>query len=314
MASNDKKSNPQKEPKISSNDQIELSAATRLEIRDEVERRVNQRVAEVEGQYKRLAAVAGIAIVAVLGFFGYSSWSELQRQLRESREFKSELTNIVAQAKVSYSDYTNRLAELRAIDDIVTSKDLKSNLGLLETKIQAVDKVLADSQKTLKQLKEAYDFNSTLSGAFNDSRLAFDKLKQIASDTKNPYSEKAKDAVETIILNYSQTYLAVDSGEFRWPEGTDIQKVTIDVVMTEAAKASKVNLPLLINFVWSSPNFTKAQKMNFMMKMVREGKSNTAVVTAGYHVKEEAGLLDLPALSHDQYEAWWEKNKDKYKE
>jgi hypothetical protein len=310
---------------------IELDAEARLAIHEAVENRVEKRVQQLEENYTRQAkvffgavgVVVAIALIA-LAFIGVTTWNDAKekflnstdvaKRTREITELQSESATILTQMQATFSAYTNRLAELKTLDDIVTSRDLKNNLGSLETKLQAVDKVLAESQKTLKHLKEAYDFNSTLTDAFNDSRVAFDRLKQIALDTKTPFAEKAKDAVETIILHHSQSFLTADSGLYRWPEGTDVQKITINDVTTELTKATKVGLPNLVDFVWVSPNFTKAQKMNFMMKIVREGKSNIAVVTAGYHIKEEAGLLELPALSHDQYEAWWEKNKDKYKE
>lgn len=310
---------------------IELDAEARLAIHEAVENRVEKRVQQLEENYTRQAkvffgavgVVVGIALIA-LAFIGVTTWNDAKekflnstdvaRRTREITELQSESATILTQMQATFSAYTNRLAELKTLDDIVTSRDLKNNLGSVETKLQAVDKVLADSQKTLKELKDAYDFNSTLSDAFNDSRVAFDRLKQIASDTKNPFTEKAKYAVETIVMNYSQSYLTASGSQYRWPEGTDVQKTTMNDVMTELKTTSRISLPDLIDFVWLSPNFSKSQKMNFMMKIVREGKSSIAVVTAGYRIKEEAGLLPLPALSHDQYEAWWDKNKDKYKE
>jgi hypothetical protein len=62
--------------------------------------------------------------------------------------------------------------------------------------------------------------------------------------------------------------------------------------------------------------FSPGQRMSFMMKMIRDGRSIKAVVIAGCNVKLEAGLTRLPAFSHAAYEEWWAKNKDtdKYKQ
>lgn len=166
----------------------------------------------------------------------------------------------------------------------------------------------------VERLQAEIDFSSIKIEALNDSRPAFDELRRNAADPKNAFSQQAKDEVDTIILNYSQSTFMDGKNKYPWPTGTDLQKITFNQAEAEYAKASKVNLPYLIQFIWENPNFSKPQKMKLMMRIVQTGKSLTAVVWAGYYVKEEANLLHLPALSHAEYEAWWEKNKDKYKE
>lgn len=290
----------------------ELSATIRLEIRDEVEKRVEMEVARAHRFYKYLAAI----VILAFGVAGYFTFRDVMQKFLSSTDAAAKIQAFntqYSQFQITYSAYTNRLSELNAIDDIVTSETLQTNVSALQVKIRESEKLLSDFTNTVNQENAAIGFYSTLADAINDSRPAFLKLKDIANDPKDRFSSEAQDAVNSIVADFSQLVLAMaDDRSYPWPKGTDIGKITFEQVLAEDKNATRVNEPFLINFVWNNPSFSPRKKMQFYLNVAHSSKSNHAAALAGLYFKQGAGLLDVPPFSEDTYDAWWSTNQTRF--
>ncbi len=322
--------------------QVKLDAEVRLEIRDEVERRVKQRIEDVEDNYAKRAKifigaviVVNAVIIAALAFIGISTWNDAKekflnstdvaKRTKEINDLNNEATNIFSQMNETFSEYTNRLAELRGLDNIVTSEELKAKVSTIDRQIQTVNELAAQSQITIKQVKDASDFYFSLTDARNYRRSGFDNLRKVALDGSNAFSERAKSESKLIAASVTNQVISTQIvssngqitiiGNYVWKNGgteRDVSKVTFAEAKNECMTAETLNASWLLYFIVNNPNYPKAEKMNFVMQEYRESENLFAVFTAESILKSEAKLQDLPPFSYEQIDKWWQENQSKY--
>ena len=178
-----------------------------------------------------------------------------------------------------------------------------------QQKLDALDKVTAEAIATLKTLKEEEEFRGLVMAAQNDDRASYDRLVEISTDKKSRFSAMAADAYRTL-------YEAHSSGMYRsgfqgyWAQGVDPSKLSF-VELQKIYQAAPAGIkPALLEYIWGRIDIPKADRMDFMIDVVKTDSSLTAVEYASRHFMQGAGLENkMNPMALDSLYEWWKKNQ-----
>jgi hypothetical protein len=201
--------------------------------------------------------------------------------------------------------------------------DHLASFGYGDAKVEFVNQKVEEAKKVLKKvekLQAEIDFSSTVIEALNDSRTAFDKLRNIATDPDNPFSDKAKGEVTEIISRLSKGNTGMAWSH--WDEGVDKGTITFEEAKKRFEASSGIDRLNWVSFIGANNRaddrgFTKGRRLQFLLKVICDDESLQNVLYAEYVfrlVAESKEVDSFPPFSHELYKKWWEENQAKYPE
>lgn len=229
-------------------------------------------------------------------------------QLREARNERIDASNTLERAK----EAENAASKALKISELLTKK-----IKLAEEKLQAIDSTLEKAERKLEQIEFLIVFNTTVLKAQNDDRKAFDQLEIWSEDKTFPLSSEARKAWVSILDEHSQP-LKKELPPVPWEEGIDPSKLNLSDLKRYYESITYESItwyfkPSLIKYIYERKDFSKRERMEFLVDVLKNDRSLRAVEYAGRYFRKEAGLKIKP-LGVSKFIDWWEKNKDKIEE
>lgn len=245
---------------------------------------------------------------------------------KASNEVKSVIvTNVVNEFKTDRIRATvSEVASNQANETITTQirpevDKFEKNVG---EELGQITDLTTNAVSTVKRLEGQSEFLSVLLKAINDDRVAFDQLRKWASDVNYPFHDLANSAIG----NYEE------SDAMQLPTVTKADPWLSNIVKSnltfqsykdaykfynEAPERGPEMLPTyrmrikLLSELWDRKDFSKGDKLTFLMDVYEHDRSLKVVSYAGRIVNQEPGCDYFP-LSTTLIIKWWEQNKQNY--
>ncbi len=213
--------------------------------------------------------------------------------------------------RVETQSATVDLVAKEAADATKLTKDLKEKATEADFKLEKIDNTLKEASEKLKSINEFSEFHTTVLAAQSDSRPAFDQLKKWADDTNSPLS---KFAIQTwaAILDIHAPMMYTSGFQVPWQNNVDPAKLNLNDLKSAFNSAPKPIRLALMEYVWKREDFSKRDRMAFMVEILKDSQSLAEVEYAGRYFME-VSQQKLKPLAVEQLLDWWEKNKDTVK-
>lgn len=188
-------------------------------------------------------------------------------------------------------------------------------------RVKAAEARINQAESHIKQLTDQAEFSFASPDARSDGRRAFDMLRRIAVDSENFCSERAKIELNVIVRNLGNPIAGIGGIDrlknriYPWREGIDPNKVTVEEAEKELVNVRGLNAAALIAFIAGNTNYSKAKRLNCLIRTYRVHESLRVVYAAELFLKaEDKNLENLQPFSYQQIEKWWEENKIRFSE
>lgn len=224
---------------------------------------------------------------------------------RIDKEFRTE--NIHALVENKAQSRIDEIADLLIRDHV--AKSIAPQIKNAHDQLQAVKAKMEKADRTISELKASSEFTTTVIAAQNDSRPAFDRLREWSQDASFPRRVEAKQAWVKI-LDAHASPIVISGYTVPWREGVDPSELSL-----ENLKASYTSAPALIRlglveYIWGRQDFPKHQRMAFLAHVLETDESLHVVENAARQFMGES-KQNLKPLAVEQQLEWWKKNRDK---
>ena len=238
---------------------------------------------------------------------------KVEEQKSDIRTIGNEVADTRRRAEAQ-SDAINSVAkEVTAARE--QARDLAEKNERAERKLEALTDKLGEAAEKLSELMTIISFKETMVAAGNDDREAFDRLKAWADDPSFEYAEQAEIAWLTILYDHS-TLPPVEGGiQLPWSEGVEAASAAgaSDTTLEQCREIYEQITPSLkprcIEYIWNRADFPEKDRMQFLIDVIREDTSLSAVEQAGRYLTTAADLGYKP-LAVDDFLKWWEENEE----
>jgi len=280
-----------------------------------------QRVEKKKTLFWKLVALTFFLINIVLLFA--SPW-EIGRIVAEQVQenvivpgVRNELDKIVRDNSSAYVD--KQLGPFKkTVDDLHNQiLPLKDTIAEAEQVSKKAESVTTDlQQQSTLVSSQLNSINTTLQAtvlivrADHDDRQAFDSLYQLAK-TPSPLSGIATEVILALVsdnklnLTYSPDWKALNVSNADQLSLSDLKNLYSSQMRSDFKEG-------LLQYIWDNNKFSKHDRLELLMSVIRGDRSINAVRYALNLVNNEAkinhNLLDCQA-----YYDWWAKNQDSYK-
>jgi hypothetical protein len=311
---------------------------------DQVEKivdRAHKEVAWVHEAYMRYAKILGTILavgIAAATFLTWNSAREMKSDLgRQAIEISDRVNKRidVEFSKESIQNLVQKKAEERVdivADRIITNyidQIFKPKLEAFEAKLNEFDARTASGEKqldakisatesrlktleseALAELRQTSEYVMVVVDAKNNDLKAYKQLMKWANDKTYRFHERASQAREAILDEHESMWEI--NYQVRWKTGVDPSKLSLDALKSDFAATKALQQVALIQYVWRRPDFSKKEKMEFLVQVMKlEDGDLRAVEQAGRYFQTES-KQGLKPLVTDQMVDWWEKHKDDY--
>lgn len=188
---------------------------------------------------------------------------------------------------------------------------LVAAVQVIETRQKRVEAtvVLKKANDMVKELTSLNEFLLVRTKAQNDDREAYDQLYKWREDKSYIYSELAETSEIRIRMYYHERK---DAG-MRYLT-CDWKKYVKDVSFEQALnlyyeKTPSPYRPGCVTAIWKTDNFSKKQRIQFLIDVLQNDKNLRAIHIAGTYMQQETGREWNP-FSPQTFYNWWEENKD----
>jgi hypothetical protein len=298
-----------------------LTAELKLEIRQEVEKRLKELPAETLktiqnevsqyadrkfGHYRTIFVVVGI-VVAI--FFGFS-FKDLRSRTREVVRIQTdvetiktntlalymEMTNKASSVSASQISLQNRIHELEGMDNIVTSQRLEKELKAVDGLRMQVEDALLTSLRL---------------AAIKGDAVAYDKLRAWSTNYQSRFAAAAMKAAADTVLSITGPFHPENATVLRVGTEWDLNigyERSVAEIYRDAQPDTKVSV---IEGIWKATNFPKADRMEFLVGAALHDTTIPGRVAATRLLNEET-KLGFNAANPEPLENWWKTNKVNY--
>jgi len=282
----------------------------------EIANHARSEISWVRTAYKWLISIVGILLFVGM-WFTYSSvedfksgqqvkleqnMQELKTRVEEriDQEFKKE--NIQQMVKEKARERIDVVAE-RIIEEKINPK-----INDIEEKYKIIDAQLESVEKDREEFKKQSEFTITVISAQNDDRLAFDQLKRWSEDKAYHFNQQASKAWQSILDEHASPF-TLSGFTVPWKEGADPSVLTIDDIRANYEQANSYIRLALTEYAWNREDFSKKEKMNFLVDVIKEDKSLKVVEYASRLFQKESKQRIKP-LAIEPILKWWEEHKN----
>lgn len=221
-----------------------------------------------------------------------ASDAEAIAQLRTRIEAQSATVDLVAAS----ANEAKRLAEETA------AKNAEAARSLAET-----DDALARATAGIAELEAVTEFTQIVVAAQNDDRRAFDRLHSLAQDARSPFRARALQAWTTVFEEHSKPFF-VSGFTIPWLPNIDPSHLPLAVLARDYWAAPAQLRPALLEFIASRNDFSKQDRLNFLLEVLERDESLRAVEYAGRFFGQLSGA-GLKPMAVDAFKDWWSKNR-----
>ena len=215
--------------------------------------------------------------------------------LKERVENQSATVDMVAQ----------EASRAKAISEEVSRKN-----QLAEEKLDTLDKAINEASAALAGLDAAREFTMTVLAAQTDDRKAFDMLKKWSQDNSNPFSTGATQAWATIFESHNQP-MYLSNLTVPWKDGYDPSKLSLAELIQQYRATPAQIKPAMLEYIWKRNDLRKAERLDFLVDVMRHDSSLRAVEYAGRYFT--AGTeQNIKPMAVDYLSDWWETHKDEF--
>ena len=180
-----------------------------------------------------------------------------------------------------------------------------------KSRVDEIETMVKKTRSTIDYLKSFNEFSLTLTKANNDDREAFNKLKSWTKD--HIFSDLANSAIIKIRASYARVFFIPGYLSISWKEEVNPSKLTFQVLLEEYKSIPPRYHADLVNYIWKRKDIPIKDRMQFLVDVLKKGKSLTAVYYAGKLFAKETKNEWSPFVIKPLIEWWWE-NKDKIKQ
>lgn len=192
------------------------------------------------------------------------------------------------------------------------SQDATNQVTKLEQKIDSLNNIIGEAEKTLNFLKEEEDFRGIVMAAQNDDRVSYDKLGKILADKNNRFSRDAESAYRTIINSHnSEIYKSGFTGF--WRVGIDPSKLSFLDLQEAYRSAPTAIKPGVIEYIWERNDIPKQDRMDFMIDVMKTDSSLLATEYASRYFLQGA-KLHMNIMNFDGIYEWWAQHRNDFME
>ena len=191
-----------------------------------------------------------------------------------------------------------------------TSKRVASIEQAAMDRLNKIEVVQRDAEAKLAELDELSSFNMLLTKASNDDRKSVEELFMITSKSDHKFYAIARDALETIRGDVARANIFGE--KFPWKEGKSLAGIPynqLDAVYNQQIVRFRLSL---LNEIWSSPHYSKYEKLDFLSRVIRNSNSTRELERACQIMDDEA-KINRNFLGSKEYLIWWDQHKEQYK-
>lgn len=223
--------------------------------------------------------------------------AEAISEIKESVENQRAIIELVAK----------EASEAKSISEEAASKN-----ELAEEKLKIISNSIKEAKSTINELNLLSEYTMTVLKAQSDDRNAFDKLKEISQDANNPFSSNAEQAWIAILESHSKSFF-VTNKKYPWNENFDPSELTLIELLQMYNKTPNYLKTNLIEYIWKREDIPKVERLEFLIGVIKNDSSLTAVEYSGRYFQTESGQKVKP-LAVEIFVNWWENNRDSFKE
>lgn len=187
------------------------------------------------------------------------------------------------------------------------SQDATNQVNKVQQKIDSLNNIIGEAEKTLKSLKEEEDFRGIVMAAQNDDRASYDKLSIIADDKGSRFSREAQDAYRTIIDSHNSSVYKSGFTGF-WPSGFDPSKLSFLDLQQAYQAAPAVIKPGVIEYIWKRNDIPEQDRMDFMINIMKTDSSLLATEYASRYFLQGA-KLEMNIMNFNGIYKWWAQHR-----
>ncbi len=207
---------------------------------------------------------------------------------------------------------TIKAAAIKAETDAEAISEIKEMVENQRAIIELVAKEASEAKSTIDELNLHSEYTMTVLKAQSDDRNAFDKLKEISQDANNPFSSNAKQAWITILESHSEPFF-ITNKKYPWNENFVPSELTL-IELSQLYNKTPNNFKThLIEYIWKREDIPKVERLEFLIGVIKNDSSLTAVEYSGRYFQTESGQKVKP-LAVENFVNWWENNRDSFKE
>ncbi len=181
-----------------------------------------------------------------------------------------------------------------------------------EDKLNGIDSLIHNAQESIQQLGLLNEFTSTAIMAQNGDRIAFDKICEWCDDKIHPFSKQAVNVWDNVKNSFG-IFLFKPTYPIEWEKIGNPESLSYKILVNRYfdKDLNPRFKPAFIEYIWNRDDFSKRDKMEFSLQVLKKDNSLLAMQYAGSYFNREAGLKSSPVLWQEQVK-WWEENKDKF--
>ncbi|MBN2410766.1 hypothetical protein JXQ31_03670 [candidate division KSB1 bacterium] len=170
---------------------------------------------------------------------------------------------------------------------------INPQLITIQNKLSLLDEKLTESSKKSIELNELTDFSIILLSAQNDDREAFDKLLYYMEFDNPKFNQIAMNAILSIRMHYGGV-LVPGYLNINWIEYDNPTKLNINEFIKIYNTLPPIFHADIVNNIWSNQIISKEAKIKFLIDILKNDRSLTAVFYAGKFLSDESKLKWQP--------------------
>lgn len=245
-----------------------------------------------KAQIGGITSVCGVAVLVGLVFFFNERVTELSNPLLG----------------------TLKAATKQAVDDANEIAGLKEQIKGHAKQLEDLVKAGTDAEKKVAELDRYLFFVVTMTAAQNDSRKAYDKLKELGQDQKYPFREQAWAAYRKVFISH------VSMLELRFTNpflpNVKPEDFTIDSYKQQvwpemkAMKRDFIQKCGALFMLKTNSRINVKDKLQFFIDVMESEESLTVTEYACRYFKDLTST-ELP-FEVEEFKKWWTENKSKF--
>ena len=177
-----------------------------------------------------------------------------------------------------------------------------------DAKLKQVEAIVTRLNAAEQDLAAKTEFVTLVLDAQSDDRVAYDRLRAIARDDKNPFHDRAQRTADAVMAKHSMPF-EVSGGSVPWKPSINPSRLSLEEITHGFAETDPWVKHALINYIGQRSDIPRAARLEFFVKVMKEDKSLEAVEAAGRRFAQETHQK-IKALATDYLLDWWVKNRD----
>jgi len=222
------------------------------------------------------------------------------------------------------ADVKKRVEAQSVTVDLVakSASEAKSLIVELEKKsektkqeLARLDKTMDEANSTLETMEKTAELATTILSAQNNDWGAFSQLRIWAEDKSNPLRQIAGSAYVKVRLSYTERITTPGYLTIIWDDDLDPSALSLTELEKTYATLNPLYHPHLVNIVWKREDIPKKSRMEFLIRILQNGKSLCAKHFAGKCFVSGAGDKELKwqPFQIEPLIKWWKDNADSIK-